>query len=177
MYNAYFTGKMTWWHFLYSLGKRKRWNKVGNFTYKWLKLEEGCMEFIIFFFLSSVLFWMKIFEKEMNAHGQIMTPLCFAYRCPFSSPSWWLSYPCFWFWPQSSANLHGSISTVCYLCWAALYFISFLSTISLDGLRKSQVSINWGTALLLVKVRQARHPVASSFLILPGPSYDRVLRS
>lgn len=94
---------------------------------------------------------MKNFTRETSAHGRVVTPCCSAYRCPFSSPSWWLSYPCFWFWPQSSAHLRGSISTVCCLCWAALYFISFLSTISLDGLRKSQVSINRGTAVLLVK--------------------------
>ena len=94
---------------------------------------------------------MKHFKRETNAHGQVMTPCCSACRCPFSSPSWWLSYPCFWFWLQSSANLRGSISTVCCLCWAALYFISFLSTTSLDGLRKSQVSIKRGTAVLLVK--------------------------
>lgn len=94
---------------------------------------------------------MKHFKRETNAHGQVVTACCSACRCPFSSPSWWLSYPCFWFWLQSSANLRGSISTVCCLCWAALYFISFLSTTSLDGLRKSQVSIKRGTAVLLVK--------------------------
>lgn len=97
-------------------------------------------------------------QKGNKCSGRVTTPCCSACRCPFSSPSWWLSYPCFWFWPQSSAHLRGSISTVCCLCWAALYFISFLSTISLDGLRKSQVSINRGTAGLLVKQGKPNTP-------------------
>lgn len=136
-----------------------------------LRLEKGNIELIIFSLYQCFGLEWKISRRKCT-HMAKSWHHCFAYRCPFSSPSWWHSYPYFWFWRQSSANPHGSISTACYLCWAALYFTSFLSTISLDGLRKSQVS-NRGAVLLWVKRRWARRPATASVLILPR-RYHRI---
>lgn len=174
MYNAYFTGKMTWWHFLDSLGKRKRWTKVGNFTYKWLKLEEGYMEFIIFclsvlnenFQKGNECTWPKSWHHSVLPTG--------AHFHPHLGDS---LIRVFGVGPNHQPACMGVYLYCVLFMLSGLIFYFLFVYYKFGWAQKISSKYQLRDCFAVSKVRQAQHPVASSVPILPGPSYHRVLLS